>query len=385
MSSASLFDAPTLALAMIVRNEESNLRAWLPLAACYTDEIVIVDTGSTDGTVPFLKSMNVRLLEQPWANDFAKHRNYGLDHVTADWVLIMDGDERLSEPQWASLSTLIKQPNVLAHAFQVKNYHSEKDLSSFDMMVSYRLFRNGYGIKYEGSVHNQLAPSIEKACILNHMTTSEAPIVIDHYGYALSEDAMQAKRQRIYGMVKNQLKLTGNDPYYIYHLINICLAMGRFEEARNAVSLLHMPSLRPELRVQAYYKSAQVVLHFDDHKTAAYYLHQAMKIEPEAAFLHYLRSNVFYQMYRFSEGLRYAYRALDLASKETETPPALHVPVDECFSNIGVGYMLSGDHLTALPYFQQALNRNPFNEVAQRYIGTIEKKMAPAETAEAIA
>jgi tetratricopeptide (TPR) repeat protein len=270
-----------------------------------------------------------------------------LNHVTTDWILILDADERMSETEWASLSALMENRDAMAYQFQVKNYHSATDLSSYDLMESYRLFRNGYGIRYEGAVHNQLAPSIERACILNQMSPASSALVIEHYGYALSQEAMQAKHYRIYAMVKNQLVQNGTDPYYLFHLVNICLAMGRFEEARKAVSILHMPSLRPELRVQAYYKSAQVALHYDDNNTATHYLHQALKIAPEAAFLYYLRSNVFYQMHRFSEGLRDAYRALDLVGYEEESGSLIHLPPDECFSNIGVGYKLSGDHISA--------------------------------------
>ena len=239
---------PTLCLAMIVRDEETNLREWLPAASTFCDEIVIVDTGSTDGTITLLESLPIRLFHQPWAFDFALHRNFGLDRVTSDWILILDADERLDEAGWTSLPPLISVEQNLAYLFQVKNYHTSGDLSSFDLMSSYRLFRNGYGIRYEGAVHNQLAPAIERACIEHSKGTAHADLVIEHFGYALDKQAMRAKQTRIYSMVKQQLALTPDDSYYLYHLLTICLATQQFQEAREAVEHLDIETLRPTSR-----------------------------------------------------------------------------------------------------------------------------------------
>jgi tetratricopeptide (TPR) repeat protein len=90
-------------------------------------------------------------------------------------------------------------------------------------------------------------------------------------------------------------------------------------------------------------------------------------------------------MHRFSEGLRDAYRALDLVGYEEESGSLIHLPPDECFSNIGVGYMLSGDHISALTYFEQALARNPANKTADHYASWIHRqKKAHAELAQAL-
>ena len=365
---------PTLGLAMIVRNELEHLGAWLPQAADYLDEIVIVDTGSNDGTVEWLRTLPVTLLQQPWAHDFALHRNYGLEHVTADWVLILDADERLDKAGWQALRKLLTTDRTIAYLFPVKNYHTKDDLSAYDLMRSYRLFRNGYGIRYEGAVHNQLAPSIERACIEQGMETAEAGIAIEHFGYALDEPAMKAKQQRIYDMVKRQLEQTPGDPYYLFHLLTVCLAAGRYEEARATAGRIPFGSLRPELQAPAYYKAAQAALYFDEHDRAYDWIQRALRAQPRAAFLHYLRSNILYQMHRFGEGLRAAYRALEYAGQSDQIENGVHVTVDECLLNIGLGYLLSEEYTSAVSYFREALKHNPANESARRHLEWIDRR-----------
>lgn len=353
---------------MIVRDEETNLLEWLPRVRHYLDELVVVDTGSRDGTVPLLLSLDATVLEQAWAHDFAMHRNYGLQHVQSDWILILDADERLDETGWQMIRKLINNPATLAYAFNVKNYHSQNDLSSFDIMQSYRLFRNGHGIQYCGLVHNQLAESINEAAETSGLAVEPAPLTIEHFGYALSEQGMRAKQHRIYTMVKKQLRLTPDDAYYQHHLLNICLAMGNFEEAKATCQQLDFDKLRPELRVQAYYKAAQVAMKDNAFKESRGYVHKALQLTPNASFLHYLRSNIAYQMHRYNEGIRSAYKALELASTESEEGKTLHLPLDECYYNVGMGYLLLGEYAHARELLNKALTFNPHNTMVLQYI-----------------
>ncbi len=368
---------------MIVKNEETNLMEWLPQARQFLDELVVVDTGSQDGTVPLLLSLDAHVLQQAWANDFALHRNYGLDQVKSDWILILDADERLSPEGWRMLAGLIKNPEVIAYAFDIKNYHSQNDLSSFDTMQSFRLFRNRFDIRYEGLVHNQLAESIERATNASGLKTERAPITIEHFGYALSPKGMRAKQHRIYSMVKKQLRLTPDDAYYQHHLLNICLAMGKFDEAHETIKRLDFEKLRPELRVQAYYKASQVALHDNSFRESRAFVHKALAITPDASFLHYLRSNIMYQMHRYDEGIRAACKALELASKGSSEENTLHLPLDECYYNVGMGYLLKSEYDTAIELLTKALDYNPHNTMVLQYIEWLKSHQVGANQAPA--
>jgi hypothetical protein len=86
-----------ITLAMIVRNEEARLQRALESARPWVDEILVCDTGSTDGTLPLLHSMTgVVVYQEPWRADFSWHRNDVASRASHDWILILDGDEEFT-------------------------------------------------------------------------------------------------------------------------------------------------------------------------------------------------------------------------------------------------------------------------------------------------
>jgi tetratricopeptide (TPR) repeat protein len=365
----------TLALAMIVRDEAHNLEPWLPHARRHVDELVVVDTGSKDGTLDLLRRVDARIYEYSWENSFARARNQGLDHVRADWILILDADERIEAADWPVIRALIADPRVVAFTFQVKNYHATDDLTAFDLMRSYRLFRNGLGIRYVGAVHNQLAPAIQEAARSTGLAVKEAPIVVHHYGYALGPEAMRAKRERIYRMVRQAVDEHPGDAFYQFHLLSVCHAMGRYREARDLVAGLNFGALRAELRIKALCKAAQVALFFDAHEEANRCVRAALLLAPRMAFLHHLQSQVLYQSGHVKAGIRSAYRAIECTQDDTPEAEGIHLSLDQLLSNLALGYLLGGDRRAAEWHLQQALQINPTNPDARTWLTRLDDRL----------
>src|SRR6478736_8097581 len=94
---------------MIVRDEEQNLEACLAPIADLFDEIVIVDTGSTDGTKEIARRFTPHVHDFPWCDDFSAARNESLKYATGDWIFWLDADDRLSPENVARLSNLLDQ------------------------------------------------------------------------------------------------------------------------------------------------------------------------------------------------------------------------------------------------------------------------------------
>ena len=86
----------TLAVAILTKNEEHNIVDVIKNVRQCTDEILIIDSGSTDKTVELAKKNGAKVFYRAWTNDFAAQRNFALDKTSADWILYIDADERLS-------------------------------------------------------------------------------------------------------------------------------------------------------------------------------------------------------------------------------------------------------------------------------------------------
>src|SRR5271166_6422288 len=86
----------TLSLAMIVRNEGATIERALNCAKLFSDEMVVVDTGSTDDTVAKAKAMGAIVHHFAWIDDFAAARNFAFSKCAKDWVIWLDGDDVIS-------------------------------------------------------------------------------------------------------------------------------------------------------------------------------------------------------------------------------------------------------------------------------------------------
>src|SRR5690348_3827247 len=85
----------TISLCMIVKNEEKYLERCLKSVEGVVDEIIIVDTGSTDQTTEIAEKFGAKILRYQWNDDFSSARNYSLKNAKCDWILILDADEEL--------------------------------------------------------------------------------------------------------------------------------------------------------------------------------------------------------------------------------------------------------------------------------------------------
>src|SRR5690242_19447443 len=97
---------PFISACLIVKNEEDNLARCLGSVASAVDEIVLVDTGSTDRTVEIAEQFGARVFHFTWCDDFSAARNESLRHARGEWILWVDGDDELVEAQPDALRTL---------------------------------------------------------------------------------------------------------------------------------------------------------------------------------------------------------------------------------------------------------------------------------------
>lgn len=205
---------------MIVKNEEHNLPRCLDSVKGMVDEIIIVDTGSTDKTIDIAKSYGARVFNHPWEGNFSKARNYSLKYATCEWVLIIDADEELNESDAPRLKEVTKNNGYTAISFVIKNKYKNSTQEGYAKMV--RLFKNFNGVHYEGIVHNVIKYS---------GTCLESPLSIIHHGYNLSEDKMEEKFVRTTTLLKEQIKKDPHNPVPYMYLGIAYMDRGIYDEA----------------------------------------------------------------------------------------------------------------------------------------------------------
>jgi glycosyltransferase involved in cell wall biosynthesis len=203
----------SLALSMIVRNAAHELERCVESARQLVDEIVIADTGSTDGTPGLVCRLGARVLLVAWEDDFALARNRVLREVRADWVLVLDADERLDPAAVDVLPSLLRSESIAGYQVTIRNYMLSMDDRIWDRPAvandfrlpeanpypayvthqNVRLFRRAPGIHFVGRVHESVGPRI----VETGGRLGKANFLIHHFG--LSADAeTQRRKNEIY-------------------------------------------------------------------------------------------------------------------------------------------------------------------------------------------
>jgi len=175
-----------ISVAMIMKNEAHNLDRALGSIKPYVDEIVVVDTGSTDESVEIARKYTDKIYFFEWRDDFSVARNYSLQFPTCEWVLIYDADEEVKEDFAGLRDFLAKLPKDVNTVYLPTISYLDWSLKRTEVASTARIFRNGT-VRYENIVHNQ---PIYKGRVV------EAPFVIYHYGYIWTRKLKEKKYNR---------------------------------------------------------------------------------------------------------------------------------------------------------------------------------------------
>lgn len=201
-----------LSVAMIVKDEEHNIRRALDSIKDVVDEIVVVDTGSTDRTPQIVREYTDKLYFHPWKNDFSEARNNSLKYPTCEWVLILDADEEASEDFRKNIRSFLENlPKDVNTVYLPTLSYLDWDFKRTEIASTPRIFRNGT-VYYKNIVHNQ---AIYKPKVVN------ANFLIYHYGYIWTRKLKRQKYERTATLIRKHLQECKNDQERLYYLVQL--------------------------------------------------------------------------------------------------------------------------------------------------------------------
>ena len=205
----------TISLCMIVRNEEQMLARCLTSIAGGVDEMVIVDTGSTDATIEIARRFGARVIEFPWTGSFAEARNVSLEAATGDWLIFLDADEVLADGDAARLREYAghtwREGLFLAEC----SYTGELGDGTAINHLALRMFRNRPEHRFTGRIHEQIYSALPTEAPGRIGTTS---LRVDHYGYLGDVKRGKEKFQRNVELLRRQEAEHGASAFLHYNL-----------------------------------------------------------------------------------------------------------------------------------------------------------------------
>lgn len=203
-----------ISLCMIVRNEERVLGDCLTSVQGMFQQVVIVDTGSTDRTVEIATEHGAEVYEIPWPDSFAAARNESLEHAKGKWIFWLDADDTMDRPSLeAVLRAAVDAPRQVA-GFVVPVRFVEEGQGAGTQVDHVKLFRNHPGVRFEGRIHEQILASLRR--VGGEIVRLSGPIVL-HSGYDSSPEGQSRKRERDHHLLWFDLM---DDPTHPFKLFN---------------------------------------------------------------------------------------------------------------------------------------------------------------------
>ena len=360
-----------ITLCMIARNEQRFLPECLSRARAAVDEIVFVDTGSTDATVAIATSFGAKVIHSPWQDDFSAPRNVGLRAATGDWILVLDADEFLQPGACERIRELVQNQAVSGyHLHFVNVYGSGRTMGV--MMV--RLFRNLPGIEYQGIIHEQVTPSLQRLGGERSLVLASADVEVEHHGYSdevMDQRGKNARNERLFG---KQLAQQPDDIYAHYKYGDFLRRVpGRGVDARRLLDrclqliLDGPPSLPRELPYAGEVAAlcALEAARAGDNERARAVLDLALRRFLPTPNLHYLAASLALSDGRAEDAILHYRRCLCYRGQVLVVPIQEGITSYVALAGIAQAWLQRGDLDRAQRLLEQAIAIEPGYEVAQ--------------------
>jgi len=233
----------TLSVCMITKDEEVNIARCLRSLRPIADEIIIVDTGSTDRTKAIARVFGAQVFDYVWRDDFSAARNASLEKAKGDWILVHDADEVISPLDYEELHAITcrKPLKPVGYSLVTRNYttsitlegwtanlgdYPEETCAGWFPSCKVRIFVNDARFRFRNPVHELLEPALRE----NGVEIKVCRIPIHHYG-RLNEVKTSAKAEVYYELGRTKLQIAKDNPAALRELAVQAIELGKDDEA----------------------------------------------------------------------------------------------------------------------------------------------------------
>ncbi len=358
-----------LSLSMIVKNEEKFLPGCLESAKDLVDEIVIVDTGSTDDTKKIARSFGAKIFDFEWQDDFSLARNESLKRTKGDWVLYLDADERIDQTYHDRIRKLISIGKADAFLLNVKSKIGTKEGSQYHLVSYPRLFRKMKGIAFTGKVHEQINNSLLAA----RARIVQSDIIINHLGYAQDDGVVREKANRNYRLLLSQVERRENYGYALYQLGQTEIVLGETEKGiAHLYEALAAGGFGKPVEASIFGIIAENKFKQGDTEGALIACDKSLGAAAAQSFALIMKGDIYLKVEKYRESVAAYTKALEqyrtsvlLGKAATAIEPVFDI--DILYSKLGIAASLAGDLKTAKNYLTLAAEEKEKPENAARY------------------
>ncbi|MCY0874711.1 MAG: glycosyltransferase, partial [Firmicutes bacterium] len=349
----------SLSACLIMKDEAANLTDCLQSIEGQVDEIIVVDTGSTDDTIDLAKRFGAIVERFCWTGDFAVARNFSLSLATSDFVLVIDADERAPKDLRAKFDVQTAICDAFIGRVRIRSSHRDQLMQSrVSISQVTRLLVRRPEVYFYGPIHEQVADAS------NALPRLSLDIELAHSGYDLAPWQMAAKSARNLQLLDAALGRADTREeyraYLQYQLGKTLFALEDWHEARTALakSLQEAPkhaSYRPELLMTYLHTLKRLELQDEIWPV----LLQSLQDYPDLPDLHFFMAGAYIHFgIADLSTIERCYRTCIAIGEQTQKYPTVEgVGSYLALYNLGLLYQQSGLHEEAQALFAEAIRR----------------------------
>lgn len=345
-----------LTVCVIAKNEARFLPGCLESVRDWADEIVVVDTGSTDNTMDVARRMGARVFSEEWRSDFSLARNAAISRATGDWILSLDADERLDYINGSRLRRVLGEAAPDRDAFQLRIVSAADRIDSGVELVHFypRVFRRHPAIRYKGALHEQVMRGDTAVGPL----APRVPVNIYHIGYA-DPEKNQLRLRRNHTIALDEAGRMPEEPTALMNLADTCVMVGEFKRAEELYLRVQTGRDLGALGANVAWNLAVCRFKAGETDRALADLDQTITKYPEMLGTRFLKAQLLMELRRHAEALPEIEALLDVDPAANPRTADIRPNLAYLMTLKGVCLVVEGRLGEAEQVFDAALSRDP--------------------------
>jgi tetratricopeptide (TPR) repeat protein len=360
---------------MVVKNEEVNLPRVLSSIQGLADEVIVVDTGSSDRTKEIALSYGAKTFDFPWCDDFSAARNESLKHATMEYILWLDGDDEVAVEDHGPIKEhLRKNPGTGVYLRVVSN-----SVGGTTEFAQLRIFPNLKGIAFEGKVHEQIYAS----CAGRGVRFTHCGARISHFGYSTAE-ILREKFLRNKAMNERELE---ENPENILALVFLARALRGLEEDEEALKQMRKvleianPGTYRDMLSVTVVDMAAALCRLHREQEALSLLRKWVGLLDSPPLVAFTLGEVLFKLGNYEDAYRVLLPLKDVTFDREIMPldtKVMRLNLNKC---LGVSALFAGDAVRAEQCFTRSLEEDPGNDEACHYLSLAKERRGDIEGA----
>ncbi len=224
-----------ISVCIIAKNEEKHIGQCLQHLKPYGMEIVVIDTGSTDGTKAIARQYTDKVYDFEWTKDFSAARNYAASQASNNWILVVDCDEYLQEFDAQAVRICMQKHTRHVGMMKIKNLHTQPNGEQTYQIDEVPRFYNRNFFEYTFRIHEQVTPRKRNPNEVVVLYSYKLPAMVEHHGYDLPPEEMLRKQERNLELLRSALGEGSYDDYLYFQIAQSCYILNRQQEALEAI------------------------------------------------------------------------------------------------------------------------------------------------------